>query len=150
MARHFDATAKQRFLVQIGRGKLPNTTAEHMGFTWRTVQNHLRDDAEFAEGYRTACALVDERVEEVLLDTILEDRNVSSIKFYLTNRRPDRWQEMTKVAAVGGGSTTINVGVITTTALREVLTDPDQRDAAMDFLKNIPAIEATAREATGG
>ena len=147
MPRAFDVEAKERFLVAISRGTPPAPAAERLGFTFGTVKQHLKTDTEFAEGYEHAGLIRDERVEEAMYDLATEGQHLGAMKEWLHNRQADRWKDQTKQLGPGqgGGSTTVNIGVVTTDALRELVSG-ENRAEALDLLKQVPAIEATATE----
>lgn len=97
----------------------------------------LEEDPEFKREYEQAIAIRDDAIEAALHRKARKG-NVTAIKFYLTNRRPQDWTETRTTRHVGhnGGPVTVSV----THALRDLITSEDTRESALAW------IEAESRE----
>lgn len=139
MAHPFDADAKAAYLKRLSAGRPPLMAAEDIGFTWRTIRHHLAEDPEFREDCEIAEKRATEPIEQVLYDEALEGRQWA-VTEVLHNRRPERWADrkvvQQQITGPGGGP----IQVVTMEALREVLTSPDTRREALEFLHSVPAV----------
>lgn len=134
----FDAECKAEYVRRIQRGEGRATAAGRMGFSWSTVMKHLRDDPEFSDACEMAALVRDEAVEEVVYEEAM-NANAAAYKFWLTNKRPSEWVEGTRrVEVTGAGGSPLSIAVDTTAGIREALTDPSTRAAALDTLCALP------------
>lgn len=152
MPRPFDALVKKRYVALLDRGRLPRLAAEDVGFAWSTVQKHLKEDREFATACHDASMRLDEHVESVVLDLAL-DGNLAAAKMWFQGRQPGKYVEAQRPGQGGvGGGQAIQIAVVSTDALRQMLTG-EQRGDMLELVKEIPAIapiETTGTEAEGG
>ncbi len=144
--RGFDDDAKARWLTLIARGRMPRSAAEDIGFTYPTIQGHLRRNPEFSAAYAEARRRALEPIEEVAYDKALEG-DFNFVKMVLNNRAPEDWSDRKVVSHTGPNGGPIQVAAVSTDSLREMLTNPELRREALSLMREIPAIEATAREA---
>lgn len=151
MPTPFDAQAKARYVALLDRGRMPRLAAEDIGFAWSTVQKHLKEDREFATACHDASMRLDEHVEEVLLDLAL-DGNLGAITKWFQGRQPGKYVETQRPGQGGSGGGSIQIAVVSTDTLRQMLTG-EQRGDMLELVKEIPAIapiETTGTEAEGG
>ncbi len=71
------------------------------GLTSRAVQKHAKKDPEFAAALADAREVCDDEVERRLFEST--NTSIAAQKFWLTNRRADRWRNRIDPAAWGGG-----------------------------------------------
>ncbi len=125
---------------------MPRSAAEDIGFTYPTIQGHLRRNPEFSAAYAEARRRALEPIEEVAYDKALEG-DFNFVKMVLNNRAPEDWSDRKVVSHTGPNGGPIQVAAVSTDSLREMLTNPELRREALSLMREIPAIEATAREA---
>lgn len=141
MPSPFDEKAKAAYLRRIEEGRMPRSAAADIGFSWSTIQRHLRDDQEFATAYDDAVARRIERIEEVVLEQA-EDGHFGSQKFVLERLRSDQWGDKSKMVGSGSsGQSITNVAIVTTDALRELLSG-EQAAEALQTVTALPVIDA--------
>lgn len=137
--RAFSERDKGRYVRLIAKGVDKVAAAEKIGFAYSTVKRHLKDDESFASMVEDARDEVTDRVEAKLQTLALEKENLGAITYWLENTRPDRWRNTktikTELSGPGGGP--IQLVQATTIALREVLSDPSTRAAAIGMVRSI-------------
>ncbi len=148
MSKAFDDQAKKRFATLISRGRPPALAAEDIGFTWPTVRRHLGEDAEFREAVEQATLVVDATVQEVAFDLATDGKHPASKWRWLERRQRQEWADTRNVqhTVSGPGGGPIVLAQVVGGALREVLSDPETRAAALAMVREVPAIEATGSE----
>lgn len=135
----FDDQAKRRYIRVLEQGRPRKLAAADLGFSWNTVAKHLREDPEFREQFNDALDRRIERIEEVGLE-LAEDGHFGAIKFMLERLSREKYGDPTK--GQGGGPTSVTqVAIVTTDALRELLSG-DDRDQALGFVNDLPVLEA--------
>lgn len=123
-------------------GSSPATAAETLGFTWRTVKDHLQRDFEFREALVEAQDVATARIEDRLYREA-EGGNLGAIKMWLTNRsEKGRWVDERDRGAGGAHGGALGGAAMIVGAVREVLSDVTQRDAAIATLMAVPLPEA--------
>lgn len=146
----FDQKQKDRLLELVRtKGLHPATAAETLGFTWRTVKEHLQKDVAFrgdlVEAQEVALARIEDRL---YLDAV--HGSLGAIKMYLTNRsEKGRWVDERDRGAGGAHGGALGTPAVIIGTVREVLMDGDTRDTAIATLLSVPlpeAIEVGARE----
>jgi hypothetical protein len=149
MAGPFDVNAKRRYTELIRRGRPPALAAEDLGFSFGTIRKHMREDRDFADGVEAAALVLAEEVEQVYFDIAVEGNDPNTTRDWLRNRLPQRWRDTGKVIQhqlTGAGGGPIQIAAASTDALRAVLADPESRQEALAFAREMPAIEAEAHE----
>ena len=139
MAAAFSEQHKRRYVNLIERGRMPRNAAEDIGFTWSTIQSHLRSDPEFRQACEEASQRVDEHVEETLLDMALEG-NLGAISKWLGARNPQKYGDVRQVQVTGAGGGPIQIATDSTDGLRQMLTSPDSRTQMLQLVREIPAV----------
>ena len=93
---HFDAERKKLFVDKLGSG-----LRRGVGVSRTCFYKHLDSDQVFAEQVKAAEFEArhdkNERVKDVLFSKCVDDRDFSSIRFYLTNHCPDEYVDSSKV-----------------------------------------------------
>lgn len=142
MPAAFSQQHKRRYIALIDRGRMPRLAAEDIGFSWSTIQRHLRDDPDFRQACEEASLRLDEHVEEVLLDKAL-DGDMGAIKMWFQGRQPGKYQESRQVQVTGPGGGPIQLATASTEGLRTMLTSPESRTAMLELVREIPAVIET-------
>lgn len=142
----FDDTAKDRYLTLIERGRMPRCAAQDIGFAWSTIKKHLQSDQTFATRYEDAVGRRIERIEEVVFDQA-EDGHFGSQRLILERLKADQWADKSKGLAGGsqGGTSVTQVAIVTTDALRELLSGENAAEA-LATVSALPVIETTGRD----
>lgn len=150
-AGHPFGPAEKAGLIDIVQrtGSSPATAAETLGFTWRTVKDHLQRDIEFREALVEAQDVATARIEDRLYREA-EGGNLGAIKMWLTNRsEKGRWVDERDRGAGGAHGGALGTPAVIIGTVREVLMDGDTRDTAIATLLSVPlpeALEVGARE----
>lgn len=148
MSRPFDDAAKSRFVELIKRGRPPALAAEDISYSWRTIQRHIKEDAEFAAEIEQAIMVVDARVQETAYDLATSGEHPASTWKWLEARRRDEFGTSTNVqhTVTGPGGGPIQLAAVTVQAFREVLIGGDTRPAALALVGEVPIIEVEGTE----
>lgn len=133
----FNGYAK-RTMVNLVRGRMsPRSAADSIGFSWKTVKEHLDTDPEFREALEDAMILQTSGVEDKLLE-LAHDGNLGAIKFWLANRGVN-WRDERDRTPTGSAPSEIALTVNLVGALREAYTQDDTRGRVLDMAESIPA-----------
>lgn len=130
----FGALERRRFLRELEQGATRTAACSEVGVTFATVRRIIREDHEFAQDVADAEAIKVEAVEQALFATALKG-NVEAQKFYLTNRAREEWANRQSVEHTGRDGGPIAIATAATIALQNVLSAPDTRIAALDFIE---------------
>jgi hypothetical protein len=92
---------KNVFVEKLRRGMRRGKACEEVGISRGCFYEHLNSDLEFKKQVDTAELEArhdkNERVKDVLFSKCVDDRDFSSIRFYLTNHCPDEYVDSSKV-----------------------------------------------------
>lgn len=148
MSRPFDDAAKSRFVELIKRGRPPALAAEDISYSWRTIQSHIKTDAEFAADIEQAIMVVDSRVEETAYDLAVSGEHPASTWKWLEARKRGEFGTSTNVqhTVTGPGGGPIQLAAVAVQALREVLVDEETRQPALAMVSSVPIIEVEGTE----
>lgn len=125
---------KAEVCAEVAKGRGVAHALARLGRYMDDLDTALVADPDFAREYEMALALRDDAIEQALHRKARKG-NVTAIKFYLTNRRPDQWAETHTTRHVGAGGGAIEVAH-TIDALRSVLTSEETRDAAVGWAQD--------------
>jgi transposase-like protein len=81
-------------------GCINKEIADRLGISRSTFYNWRREHEEFREALKDGKEVVDAKVEKALLTEALGG-NFNAQKFWLNNRRPERWREKSEVEHSG-------------------------------------------------
>lgn len=149
-ARRFTPERRQRYLDLLSSGVPCMAAARAVKIHYTTVVDHRRRDPEFAEAEEQARLGAVEAIEDALFQAAASG-NVPAIKFFLTNRAPDRWRDTAavSVSATAGAIADGSGGAASVAELRAaVLAELDAGHVeALGMLDPfVGAIEAQATE----
>lgn len=144
-SRAFGPNDKRRFLRLLAQGQPRPAAAERVGFAWSTVRRHMKEDPDFGTAVLDAEAEITDMIEGKLVKLALGE-NLGAIQYWLNNRRPERWRDAktvkTELTGAGGGPIMlVQANVI---ALREVLSAPETRSAALGMVRSIDVASRAA------
>jgi hypothetical protein len=144
----FDEVAKRRIIAQMAEGSSLAYASESSGFSVSTVRRHMRENPEFAQAVTDAVQRADGKVQKKLYDTILEEKSIPGMFRWLEARQAAEFGQKKLVVNqhVGPGGGPVQVAIATTDQLRELISDPETRAQMLDTVRQLPMIEATARE----
>lgn len=110
----------------------------------RFIDDHeiaMHEDPDYKREFEMCERLRDEVVENALHRKASRG-NVPAIKFWLTNRQSNRWQDARTHRHVGADGGAIEVEH-TVSALRQLITSPETRDEALGWIeRNADVIDA--------
>ena len=122
---------KAEVCAEIARGRGVAHALARLGRFMDDLDVALTGDPVFQRDFDMALALRDDEIEQALHKKARKG-NVTAQKFWLTNRRPERWAETRTTRHVGAGGGAIEVAT-TIAALRDVFTSEETRNAAVDW-----------------
>jgi hypothetical protein len=122
---------KVEVCAEVAKGRGVAHALARLGRYMDDLEIALAQDLEFAREYEMALALRDDEIEQALHKKARKG-NVTAQKFWLANRRPDRWIESRTTRHVGHNGGAIEVAT-TISALRDVLTSEETRNAAIEW-----------------
>jgi hypothetical protein len=122
---------KAEVCAEIAKGRGVAHALARLGRYMDDLDVALAADQTFQREYEMALALRDDEVEQALHKKARKG-NVTAQKFWLTNRRPDRWVEARTTRHVGHNGGAIEVAT-TIAALRDVFTSEETRNAAVEW-----------------
>lgn len=82
-------------------GQINKQIAASLGISTSTFYTWRKEHSEFCEALKNGKVVVDAKVEKALLIEALAG-NFNAQKFWLYNRRPDRWRDKQEVDIHGG------------------------------------------------
>ena len=124
---------KMEVCVTVAKGRGVAHALSVLGRFMDDLDVALREDPEFAREYQMALTLRDEEIENALHKKARKG-NVTAMKFYLTNRRPDQWSDTRTTRHVGPSGGPIEVAAVVA-GLRDVLTAKETRDDAIAWIE---------------
>lgn len=119
-------------IVANGRGAAYALTC--VTATFEDLRAAIDEDPLFATNYDMALRLRDEQIEYALHERA-KTGNVPAIRFWLSNRRGEEWSEDRTVRHVGPAGGPIEIAQTTVIALRELLTQDDMREQAIEWIE---------------
>lgn len=122
---------KAEVCAEVAKGRGIAHALARLGRFMDDLDTALAIDQGFQREFEMALALRDDEVEQALHKKARKG-NVTAQKFWLTNRRPDRWAETRTTRHVGAGGGAIEVAT-TIAALRDVFTSEETRNAAVEW-----------------
>lgn len=125
---------KAEVCAEVARGRGVAHALSRLGRYMDDLDVALANDPTFQRDYEMALALRDDEIEQALHKKARKG-NVTAQKFWLTNRRADRWSETRTTRHVGAGGGAIEVAH-TIDALRNVLTSEETRNAAVEWAED--------------
>lgn len=125
---------KAEVCAEIAKGRGVAHALSRLGRYMDDLDTALAADPAFARDYEMSLALRDDEIEQALHKKARKG-NVTAQKFWLTNRRPDRWSETRTTRHVGAGGGAIEVAH-TIDALRSVFASEETRDAAVGWAED--------------
>lgn len=101
LGTQFTKERKKAFVELLRKGMRRGAVCEEIGISRATFHTHLDSDQEFREQAIEAELEArhdkNERVKDVLYSKCVDDRDFSSIRFYLTNHCSDEYVDSSKV-----------------------------------------------------
>lgn len=134
---------KHQFLNQLKEGVSRTRAATSVGLTNSGVIKAMQEDARFADDVQQVLALRNDDVEEALYKKAVghTDENgnhhpgsVEAMKFWLVNRAGADWANRSTVEHTGKDGGPIQLATQARLALVAVLTAPETRELAVDFI----------------
>jgi hypothetical protein len=92
----FNEKTREDFLSLLRCGNSRKSALDAVGITRHTLRNHMLADSDFAKAVEDAETDAVDMVEDALFDKCSRG-NVTAIIFFLANRRPDRWQNVSSI-----------------------------------------------------
>lgn len=138
---------KVHFLSQIANGKGLTTAADRCGTSRRRIQYLIETDEEFREEYFHALDLCDERVEESVYRNAI-DGSFQDRKFWLVNRRRERWVDPDKAHRSNDGDERREVARTAVDVIQAMLSDPQRASAFMKVVQQREIAQAKVIDVT--
>ena len=91
---------KKAYIELLKQGWLKGKAAEELNLNRHTIGEAAKVDSEFAQAIGDAFLVKHENVEDALYKRAMQG-NVTAMIFYLSNRMPDRWQDVKNIAIKG-------------------------------------------------
>lgn len=132
---------QDRFLHYLRQGWGPHAACLEVATAYSTYKRKYQEDSDFRVAVKQAGKVAVERIEAQLYE-MASDGNLAAIKFYLTNRRPNRWREKAPDALPNGGIV-VNIANVA----RQIAETPDAATLALEAVNRINAPKMLTVEA---
>lgn len=119
-----------RILHLVTEGMGPYQACREANVPAKDFYKALAADPELKTEYQLARQVAEDKIEHRLHEVAMSG-NLNAIKFYLNNRRADKWQDQKALQ----GPTTTNIQVNMGEAARQIALNPDAAALALEATK---------------
>jgi len=85
------------------KGLILDEIAKNMGIVRSTLYHWRQASDLISTAIKRGEEAIIDRVEHALIDSAIEDRNITAMIFYLKNKRPDAWKDKRENEISGNG-----------------------------------------------